>query len=698
MVVSILSWITFYHLASLPSQNNLSLKLFRIATGSVFVFFIAYYFFIIRWFLDKKKIYKIFGRIIFAYGFIFSLLAIFTNLIIEDIKVEQLIVTPVFPLWAWFAFYGYVIILTVFINILLIVDYFKSPKEKKQKIQYFLLGLLIFAILNLIFNVILQVLFKNYKFYQFGNYAAIFLLAFTAYAIVKQNLFNIKSVLTAFFVGTIAILLGVETFAFTQSIPLIILKTIVLFAFLLFGYLLIRNVKREMERRKVLEKLTKELQSQTENLQAKTQDLQSLLDIAKVSTLSLKTKEVTQEILNAIPEKLKHLEYIGGLLTMRDDKSQRLRTYAVTKTPLIQKALRILNKPFEKQSTPLNGRNSLLLKTLNDGKIYSSDKIENFITPPVPKRIAQATQRIIRMRTGVGVPITIRGKIEGVIMFAIKRKVDEIDKRDKEIMTAFANHLGLTIENSRLFEETTQKSKQLQRANKNLVELADAKSNFLSVASHQLRTPVSIVKGMLSMLVDGDVPKDKEHQFIERSFANLKRLNNIIHDLLSASAVEGVDFKLNKKMTQIDDIIKKVVEERTEKATAKNLKLIYNQPKTLIKPLNIDDNKITEVIANLIDNAIQYTPSGKIEINADVKNKNFVFKIKDTGIGIKAKDFSKLFQKISRLPNAINIRPDGTGLGLYLVQKIIKAHNGKVDVKSSGVNGEGSEFGFWLPM
>ncbi|MFH1565424.1 MAG: ATP-binding protein [bacterium] len=173
----------------------------------------------------------------------------------------------------------------------------------------------------------------------------------------------------------------------------------------------------------------------------------------------------------------------------------------------------------------------------------------------MPKRIAKATQKIIGMKTGMGVPITIRGKVEGVIMFAIKRKIEEIGQRDKEIMMAFANHLGLTIENSRLFEEAAQKGRQLQKTNKKLVEIAEAKSNFLAIASHQLRTPVSI-----------------------------------------------------------------------------------------------------------------------------------------------AKDFPKLFKKISRLPNAISVRPDGTGLGLYLVKKIVKAHGGKVDVKSNGVNGEGSEFGFWLPM
>ncbi|MFH1565079.1 MAG: HAMP domain-containing sensor histidine kinase, partial [bacterium] len=129
----------------------------------------------------------------------------------------------------------------------------------------------------------------------------------------------------------------------------------------------------------------------------------------------------------------------------------------------------------------------------------------------------------------------------------------------------------------------------------------------------------------------------------------------------------------------------------------RNVELIYQQPKTPTPMLNIDSNKIGEAIANLIDNAIQYTLKGKIKITAKIENKNFIFTIKDTGIGIEKQDMPKLFKKIARLPRAINISPDGTGLGLFIVKSMVEKHGGGVEAQSEG-DDKGSEFTFWIPV
>lgn len=190
MIVSILSWITFYHLASLQSHKDVSLTLFRLANGSVFVFFISYYFFIVRWFLHKEGLYELIGKIVFAYGSVCAVAAIFTGLIITSLKLDNLTPVPVFSFAGWFVFYGYVIFLTVLINFVLIKSYTTAAQERKIRIQYFLTGLIIFAILNFIFNVILPVFWKNYQLYYMGNYSTIFLIGFTAYATKHHRLFD----------------------------------------------------------------------------------------------------------------------------------------------------------------------------------------------------------------------------------------------------------------------------------------------------------------------------------------------------------------------------------------------------------------------------------------------------------------------------------------------------------------------------
>ena len=257
MVASILLWITFYHFASFTTQYDLSLILFRLSCGSVFAFFIAYYFFI-KWFLEKEGPYNFLGKFILGYGSIFCLVSIFTNFMIPSVSTENWGAFPVFSYLGWLIFYGYSIFLTILINIMLLVNYFKFSKEKKLKVQYFLIGLFLFAGLNFIFNIALQISFQNYKFYQLGNYSLIFLIGFTAYAIVKQKLFGIKVVLTSLFVGLMGILLLIN-FLISETIFDYIWKGGIFILFLIFGYLLIKSVLREVERREELEKLTRQL-------------------------------------------------------------------------------------------------------------------------------------------------------------------------------------------------------------------------------------------------------------------------------------------------------------------------------------------------------------------------------------------------------------------------------------------------------
>lgn len=248
MIITILSWITFYHIASLSTQHDLSLIFFKISGGSVFIFFIAYYYFIIRWFLGKTGIYKFLDKLVLLYGFIFALLTIFTNFIITDSRFENWGAFPVFSPFGWFVFYGYVIFLTVLIITTLLTDYFKSSEEKKLKIQYFLTGVFLFTGLNFAFNVVSQILFQDYRFYQLGNYSTVFLIGYTTMAIIRKELFGIKVALAQILVGVIAVLLFIDVVV-SETLFEYIWKGALFVTFLYFGYLLIKSVLREIEMR-----------------------------------------------------------------------------------------------------------------------------------------------------------------------------------------------------------------------------------------------------------------------------------------------------------------------------------------------------------------------------------------------------------------------------------------------------------------
>jgi signal transduction histidine kinase len=306
-----------------------------------------------------------------------------------------------------------------------------------------------------------------------------------------------------------------------------------------------------------------------------------------------------------------------------------------------------------------------------------------------------------KISSSLCLPLIRHEEITGVIVLGNKLSNEPYSQDDIDLLMIIGEQTAIAIENSLLYNQmeriVAKQTKKLSTQNKKLEELLESKSTFLSVASHQLRTPTSIIRGMLSMLQEGSVPPEKKSYFIDRAVAGADRLSQTIRDLLSATSLETVGFKFDKRPTQIEDIIKKIINERAPKLEEKNIKLIYKSSKKLAPLVSVDSNKIIEVVSNLIDNSIQYTPSGSITIETKSDKNRFYFSIKDTGIGIPAEELKNIFTKMYRTPNAITTRPDGTGLGLFLVKKIIEGHKGKAEVTSAGI-GKGSTISFWLPI
>jgi signal transduction histidine kinase len=302
MMLPILSWVLFYHLAQLGNPT----WWFRMTAGAVFVFFVGYYYFIVKWFLGKKgRFYDVLGRAILLYGFILGAVTVGTDLVISGSTFVGSVARPVFSAPGRWAFYSFVTIVTVFINWILIKAYLAYPKERRLRIQYFFIGMLLFAGCNIVFNVALPLLFDVYEYYEIGNYSVVFLLGFTAYAVVKQELFGIRTVLTTLFVGAIGLLLAIDMLGFTEGGALQVFKGAVLLLFLYFGYLLVQSVRREIAHRKQVEEIAAELRRSDE---------------AKTEFLSIVSHQLRTP-LNAIAGYLSLL--LEGAYGKLDDKKQK---------------------------------------------------------------------------------------------------------------------------------------------------------------------------------------------------------------------------------------------------------------------------------------------------------------------------------------------------------------------------------------
>lgn len=296
----------------------------------------------------------------------------------------------------------------------------------------------------------------------------------------------------------------------------------------------------------------------------------------------------------------------------------------------------------------------------------------------------------------------------GFIFLGPKRSGGQYTKQDMKILEIIANELVIAIQNVLRYEEieqfnvTLQKkiddaTRELKESNDKLRALDEAKDEFVSMASHQLRTPLTSIKGYLSMVLEGDAGNITETQktMLGQAFFSSQRMVYLIADLLNVSRLKTGKFLIETKPVYLPDLIESEIDQLQEGASAKNIKLSFTKPKKFPK-LMLDDMKIRQVVMNFTDNAIYYTPTGgKIDVSLKESGKSIEFTVKDTGIGVPKEQQHKLFAKFYRADNARKTRPDGTGLGLFMAKKVIVAQGGSIIFKSA--ENKGSTFGFSFP-
>jgi signal transduction histidine kinase len=223
------------------------------------------------------------------------------------------------------------------------------------------------------------------------------------------------------------------------------------------------------------------------------------------------------------------------------------------------------------------------------------------------------------------------------------------------------------------------------------------KSDFITVAAHQLRTPLSAIKWAIKLVLDGDAGQiNKEQQkLLQQGYQSNEQVIILINNMLNVSRIEEGSLDYNFSVGDFRAVLKSVIESLGLRLKSKNIQLKSDIAE---QPLNIymDQEKITLVVQNILDNALNYTPDqGIIEIAAKIEKNHLLFSVKDNGVGIPAKDQSKLFSKFFRANNVMHIQTDGSGLGLFISKNIIDKHNGHITYFSK--EGKGTEFIIDLP-
>jgi signal transduction histidine kinase len=334
------------------------------------------------------------------------------------------------------------------------------------------------------------------------------------------------------------------------------------------------------------------------------------------------------------------------------------------------------------------------------------------VVEEIKKEMVSDSAVTVEMLKGLGVeilaPLNVKDKTIGLIALGAKESRDMYNDEDLRVLETVGAQAAISIENALLYEETKnftitlkqeveKATAELRAANEELKKLDQAKSDFISIASHQLRTPLSSIKGFVSMMLEGTYgeAQGQLRQKLEDVYDSNERLIKLVDALLDLSHMEGGKMEFNFTKVNFSEMLASVVEELKVQAEKKKLNFEFAKPKENYF-VRADEQKLRQVVLNLIDNAIKYTEKGEVKVWLGRTDGSVEFSVKDTGLGMTQDEIANLFQKFVRGPNAPRLHAEGAGIGLYVAKLLMEAHKGQVRAESAGEN-KGSTFFVKLP-
>lgn len=411
---------------------------------------------------------------------------------------------------------------------------------------------------------------------------------------------------------------------------------------------------------------------------------------------STEFSEMTQNIADTIP---RALGYELGILALIDFPRQLLVKTAVSQSMLNTEVTDNAEALFEDLNIPLAYKDNLAIKAIDNNLQYVSEDFHELFRPTVTKEDALLIKELVGTKTNVVTPLYSKDKPIGVLIVSMSKTKEQITDFEKHMLIKFSENAGIAIENAKLFSKLKTAKEDLNKAYENLKFLNKMKDEFLTVASHELRTPMTIIKSYLWMLQNEKAGKlnEKQIEYLEKAINGTARMINLINDMLDISKFEQKKVTFKYEQVDIVNLIKEVIDSFIPKVEEKKIyiKLFEDYPSIYV---NADQEKTREILVNLIGNSVKFTDDGGVTVGIDELDKSYKVWVKDTGPGINPKDLPKLFNKFARIENSYTVatEPGGTGLGLYIVKLYAEGMGGDVGGMSEGL-GKGSTFWATFP-
>lgn len=568
----------------------------------------------------------------------------------------------------------------------LIRKYKKLNGIEKMKVAYLLLGAAAMIILILISNLFLVMVFNITTFVGYLPLYTLIFISTISYTIVKYRFFDIRLIIVrsiAYFLmllfiglGSLAILFDIA-FLFQNKAPTFeTLKEQVVPALLALFFAVIFQPIRQ-----VFEKSTNKLFFK-DRYQAK----EVLWNVGRVISSTLDLENLSEKFLTKLFDNMRIQN--GSLVLIRGKSIVYVKSKDV---------------PSELPFSPSNA-----YRLIYDSYFHTSAKEHFLVRDELNERVLKTI--LSEMDVAVVVPIHANAKLLGGLFLGNKLSGEIYSTDDFDLLKIITPEFSIAINNALAYQEIANFNKtlkdevqratsKLKRANEKLKELDQLKDEFVSIASHELRTPMTAVRSYLWLAINQPKQTIQEplKKYLNICYSSTERLIHLVNDMLTVSRIERRKIEISKETILMSDIVQKVYDELSITAKEKEIDLILKMDRK-DSQIRGDAEKLREVVQNIVGNALKFTPiGGRIDIKV-YKLKGVVHvAVKDTASGIPKEDLSKMFQKFSKIEYSYSKHSSqpGSGLGLYISKQIISLHNGDIHVESEV--GVGSTFDIQIP-
>jgi signal transduction histidine kinase len=439
---------------------------------------------------------------------------------------------------------------------------------------------------------------------------------------------------------------------------------------------------------KSLQELNEEIYKHSLELAIVNKTLSLLRKLYQISLLTLDPAQLSEKVSDAVRVDL-NMEVVGVFLY--DKEKDALTPFKFAKSDRFAKALQAQSAELDSAAITPASENEILKKIITEKQSQEFPKLPNIWGSQAKAAALQAISEDSHLATIFFHPLVIQDKVIGLLMLGLNRSYESLNDFERDAITSLVNVVAVALDKALLYE-------QLEEANKQLLALDKARAEFISIASHQLRTPPATIKWYLGAVLAGDFGK-----LSEELTAALKRTNvtneiqiATIDDLLNASRIERGKLEFFFEPGPLEPIVSSLVEQLQPLAQMKKQTIEYRKPSAQLPDIMMDKEKVRQVLNNMIDNAIKYSKQGVIKVALTQAGDYLTVSVTDNGKGIAKDELTSIFEKYTRGHDSVT-HATGLGLGMYVAKVIVDQHHGKIWADSEGA-GKGATFSFSLPI